>query len=71
MTRYVCTISEHNGHRMYGIDLVSYEDGDYTVLMSRPGLTDDWRHIYKIARYANILGVPPNLFDEFLDVMRG
>jgi len=67
--RYCITIDEQNRQRSYGIDLIGYDNGEHTILMSKPNITDDWRCIRKIARYANIIGVPPNLFEAFLGVV--
>jgi len=69
MTRYCITIDEQNGCRSYGLDLLSYREGRYTVLMSKPNITNKWRQICEIARYANITYVQPNLFDEFLEII--
>lgn len=67
MTSYCKTIGEYKGHIMYGIDLVEYTGGKYAVLMSKPELTDNWQFIWEIVQYANIVELPPKLFDEFLE----
>lgn len=67
---YCKTISELGGHHWYGIDLMSYEDGKFNVLLSVENVTDSWAPICRLVHWANIINVPPKQFHEFLDAVK-
>lgn len=66
---YVRTLGERNKRRAYGIDLARYQNGQYTVILSRPDLTGDFRLLHEIYKIVNQEGLPPSQIDEFLYIM--
>lgn len=66
---YMRTLGEQNEQRVYGIDLATYDRGNYAVQLSRPNMTNDFEALSEINKFANQLDLPPSLIDEFLYIM--
>lgn len=67
MTNYCKTMTEIDGQRWYGIDLVS--SVDHIVLLSVKAVTTDWKHICWIVNWLNWVELPPTLFEEFAEAV--
>ena len=55
---------------VFGIDLVGWKDGTYTVLDSAPALTRDWRKICRYVDMMNRLELSPDHFREVAQDIR-
>ena len=68
MKKYCKTMTEIDGQRWYGIDLVSAVD--LTVLLSAEAVTTDFDRAYRIVRWLNWVGLEPALFESFVAAVR-
>lgn len=66
---YCKTISESAGRHIYGIDLISFVNDEFNVLLSVEDVTDNWICICRLVRWVNIVEMPPVRFYEVLDAL--